>query len=448
MDEYDFDLFVIGAGSGGVRASRIAAGHGAKVAIAEEYRFGGTCVIRGCVPKKLLVYASMFADELHHAASKGWTIGEARFDWATLRDFVNSDVDRLEGLYGNTLAGAGVESFAERAVITGPNNVRLASGREASARHILVATGSWPMMPGFEGSEHCITSNEVFHLEQFPKRLVVMGGGYIAVEFAGVFNALGSKVTLVNRSETILRSYEQGVVERLPPIMQARGMDLQFNARIEQVRKLEDGSLRVALSNGAVIEADQVLVATGRTPNTAGLGLENAGIALGSKGEIPVDGFSKTSCESIYAVGDVTDRVQLTPVAIREGHAFADTVFGGKPRKVDHATIPTAVFSQPSIASVGLTEEQARARHAEIKIYTSDFRPMKNIFSPRMERGFYKMVVDGESDRVLGLHMIGPESAEILQSAAIAIKAGLTKADFDDTTAIHPTMAEELVLLK
>ncbi|MBA4163349.1 MAG: glutathione-disulfide reductase [Erythrobacter sp.] len=448
MAEYDYDLFVIGAGSGGVRASRIAAGHGAKVAIAEEYRFGGTCVIRGCVPKKMLVYASMFADELHHAANKGWTIGEAKFDWATLRDFVNSDVDRLEGLYGDTLAGAGVESFTERAVITGPNGVRLASGREVSARHILVATGSWPMMPGFEGHEHCITSNEVFHLEQFPRRLVVMGGGYIAVEFAGVFNALGSKVTLVNRSETILRSYEQGVVERLPPIMQARGMDLQFNAKIEQVSKLEDGSLRVMLSNGTVIEADQVLVATGRAPNTQGLGLENAGITLGSKGEIPVDDFSKTVCESIHAVGDVTDRVQLTPVAIREGHALADTLFGGRPRKIDHSTIPTAVFSQPSIASVGLTEEQARLQYSEIKIYTSDFRPMKNIFSPRMERGFYKMVVDGESDRVLGLHMIGPESAEILQSAAIAIKAGLTKADFDETTAIHPTMAEELVLLK
>ncbi|KUO55362.1 MAG: glutathione reductase [Sphingomonadales bacterium BRH_c42] len=447
-DPFDYDLFVIGAGSGGVRASRIAAGHGARVAIAEEYRIGGTCVIRGCVPKKMLVYASMFADELHHARNKGWTIGDASFDWATLRDFVNSDVDRLEGLYGNTLGSAGVESFAERAVITGPNTLRLASGREISAAHILIATGSWPVMPDFAGAEHCITSNEVFHLEEFPQRMVVMGGGYIAVEFAGVFNALGSKVTLVNRSETILRSYEQGIVERLPPIMQARGMDLQFNARIEHVTKLDDGSLRVTLSNGAVIDADQVLVATGRAPNTAGLGLENAGIALGSKGEIPVDAFSRTSCENIYAVGDVTDRVQLTPVAILEGHAFADTVFGGKPRKVDHATIPTAVFSQPSIASVGLTEEQARQQYSEINIYTSDFRPMKNIFSPRMERGFYKMVVDGASDRVLGLHMIGPESAEILQSAAIAIKAGLTKADFDDTTAIHPTMAEELVLLK
>ena len=448
MAEYDYDLFTIGAGSGGVRASRIAASHGAKVAVAEEYRFGGTCVIRGCVPKKMLVYASQFAEQLGHAQSKGWTIGEAQFDWATLREFVNGDVDRLEGLYGETLGNAGVEQFHERAVITGPNSVRLASGREVSARYILVATGSWPVMPEFPGNDLCITSNEIFHLSEQPKRLVVMGGGYIAVEFAGIFNALGSKVTLVNRSETILRSYEQGVVERLPPIMQARGMDLRMNAQVTSVEKAGEGSLLVSLSNGEVIEADQVLVATGRAANTAGLGLESAGIELGHNGAIPVDAYSKTSCDSIYAVGDVTDRVQLTPVAIREGHAFADSVFGNNPRHVDHSTIASAVFSQPSIAAVGLTEEQARREFDEVKIYTSDFRPMGNIFSPRMERGFYKMIVDGQTDRVLGIHMIGPESAEIIQAAAVAVKAGLTKADFDATTAIHPTMAEELVLLK
>ena len=447
-DEYDYDLFTIGAGSGGVRASRIAGSHGAKVAIAEEYRYGGTCVIRGCVPKKMLVYASMFAEQLAHTQNKGWTIGEARFDWPTLRDFVNGDVDRLEGLYGETLGGAGVERFDERAVVTGPNSVRLASGREITARYILIATGGWPVMPDFPGNEHCISSNEIFHLEEQPKRLLVMGGGYIAVEFAGIFNALGSKVTLVNRSATILRTYEQDVVERLPPIMQARGIDMQLNAQIERVEQAGDGLLRVSLSNGEVVEADQVLVATGRAANTGGLGLETAGIELGSRGEIPVDAFSKTSCDSIYAVGDVTNRVQLTPVAIREGHAFADTVFGDNPRHVDHSTIASAVFSQPSIASVGLTEKEARAEYDEVNIYTSDFRPMGNIFSPRMERGFYKMVVDGTSDRVLGIHMIGPESAEIIQAAAVAVKAGLTKADFDATTAIHPTMAEELVLLK
>jgi glutathione reductase (NADPH) len=448
MAEYDYDLFTIGAGSGGVRASRIAGGHGANVAIAEEHRYGGTCVIRGCVPKKMLVYASEFAESLHHAQNKGLTIGDVSFDWATLRDFVNSDVDRLEGLYGQTLGGAGVESFSERATVTGPHSVKLASGKEITAKYILVATGGTPVVPPFEGSEHAITSNEIFYLDEFPGRLMVMGGGYIAVEFAGVFNALGGEVTLVNRSETILRTYEQDIVNRLPPIMQARGMDLQFGTQIERIEKNADGSLTVSLSNGVTKEVDQVLVATGRKPAVDGLGLETAGIELGAKGEIPVDATSKTSCDSIYAVGDVTDRVQLTPVAIREGHAFADSIFGGNPRTIDHSVIPTAVFSQPSIASVGMTEEEARAKHGDVAIYTSDFRPMKNIFSPRMERGFYKMIVDAKTDVVLGLHMIGPESGEIIQGAAVAIKAGLTKADFDATTALHPTMAEELVLLK
>jgi len=449
MADYEYDLFTIGAGSGGVRASRIAGGeYGAKVGIAEEYRYGGTCVIRGCVPKKMLVYASMFAEELSHAAHKGWTLGDRTFDWSTLRDFVNGDVDRLEGLYGQTLGGANVESFSERATITGPHSVKLASGREITAKYILVATGGTPVIPPFEGSEHCISSNEIFYLDEQPKRLMVMGGGYIAVEFAGIFNALGSNVTLVNRSETILRTYDQSIVDRLPPIMKARGMDLQMGAQIASVTKNDDGSLTVALTNGVTKQVDQVLVATGRKPNTEGLGLEKAGIELGRKGEIPVDASSKTSCDSIYAVGDVTDRVQLTPVAIREGHAFADSVFGGNPRVVDHSCIASAVFSQPSIASVGLTEEQARSEHSQINVYTSDFRPMKNIFSDRMERGLYKMITDAETDKVLGLHMIGPESAEIIQAAAVAIKAGLTKADFDATTAIHPTMAEELVLLK
>lgn len=448
MADYDYDLFTIGAGSGGVRASRIAGGHGAKVAIAEEHRYGGTCVIRGCVPKKMLVYASEFAESLHHAKNKGLTIGDVSFDWATLRDFVNSDVDRLEGLYGQTLGGAGVESYSERATITGPHSVKLASGKEITAKYILVATGGTPVVPSFEGSEHAITSNEIFYLDTFPKRLMVMGGGYIAVEFAGVFNALGGEVTLVNRSETILRTYEQDIVNRLPPIMEARGMDLQFGAQIERIVKNADGSLTVSLSNGVTKEVDQVLVATGRKPAVDGLGLENAGIELGKKSEIPVDAASKTTCDSIYAVGDVTDRVQLTPVAIREGHAFADSIFGGNPRTIDHSVIPTAVFSQPSIASVGMTEEEARDAYGEVAIYTSDFRPMKNIFSPRMERGFYKMIVDAKTEVVLGLHMIGPESGEIIQGAAVAIKAGLTKADFDATTALHPTMAEELVLLK
>lgn len=448
MPEYDYDLFVIGAGSGGVRASRIAASHGARVAVAEEYRVGGTCVIRGCVPKKMLVYGSMFAEELEHAGNYGWTIGEKSFDWARLRDFVNADVDRLEGLYGKTLESHNVERFLERATITGPHGVKLASGREISAEYILVATGGWPAMPDFPGAEHCISSNEVFHLEQQPGRLVIQGAGYIAMEFAGVFNALGSHVSVINRSEVILRGYDEGIVERLLRIAMMRGIDFRMNCTIKSVERQEDGSLLVDTGNGDPIHADQVLIATGRKPNTDGLGLENAGIELGERGEIPVDDDNKTICDSIYAVGDVTDRIQLTPVAIREGHAFADTIFGDNPRKVDYENIPSAVFSQPPLAGVGLTEREARNTYGNVKIYSSDFRPMKNIFSEQAERGLYKMIVDEASEKILGIHMIGPEAPEILQIAAVAVKAGLTKQAFDDTVALHPSMAEELVLLK
>ncbi|HSG34736.1 MAG TPA: glutathione-disulfide reductase [Sphingomonadaceae bacterium] len=448
MSEFDYDLFVIGAGSGGVRASRIAASHGAKVAVAEEYRIGGTCVIRGCVPKKMLVYGSMFADDLSHAENYGWTIGEASFDWATLRDFVNADVDRLEGLYGKTLESHSCEVFKERATVTGPHGVRLASGREITAKYILVATGSWPAMPEFPGAEHCISSNEVFHFPQQPKRLVIMGAGYIALEFAGVFNSLGSHVTVVNRSQVILRGYEESIVERLLLIAMHRGINFRMDSKIQSVEKQDDGSFLVDLGDGDPLHADAVLIATGRRANTAGLGLESAGVELGKRGEIPVDEYNRTSCDSIYAVGDVTDRVQLTPVAIREGHAFADTVFGNNPRTVDYAAIPSAVFSQPPLAGVGLTEEQARETYGNIKVYSSDFRPMKNIFSDRHERGLYKMICDEASGKILGIHMIGPEAPEILQVAAVAVKAGLTKQAFDDTIALHPSMAEELVLLK
>lgn len=447
MAEFDYDLFIIGAGSGGVRASRIASGHGARVAVAEEYRVGGTCVIRGCVPKKMLVYGSMFAEELGHAETFGWTIGQRSFDWAALRDFVNKDVDRLEGLYGKTLESNKVERFMERATVAGPNTVRLASGREISAKFILVAVGGWPMMPDCPGGDLCISSNEVFHLPEQPKRLVVVGGGYIAMEFAGIFNALGSEVTVVNRSDVILRGYDRPVVERLQGIVEARGIRFAMNSHLQSVEKQADGSLLVDLGSEKIV-ADQVLVATGRKPNTAGLGLENAGIELGVRGEVRVDAYNRTSCPSIYAVGDVTDRVQLTPVAIREGHAFADTVFGNNPRTVEYDHIPSAVFSQPPLAAVGMTEEQARAQFPQVKVYSSDFRPMKNIFSDKAERGLYRMVVDDESGRVLGLHMVGPDSPEILQAAAIAIKAGLTKQDFDNTMALHPSMAEELVLMR
>ena len=445
---YDYDLFVIGAGSGGVRASRIAASHGAKVAVAEEFRIGGTCVIRGCVPKKLLVYGSTFAHELHDAAQMGWQLGEMRFDWATLRDFVASDVDRLERAYTNTLDSNNVEHFAERATIAGPNLVRLASGREISAKFILVAVGAWPVMPEFPGNEHCITSNEVFHLPELPRRVVIQGAGYIALEFACIFNALGCAVTVVNRSDQILRGYDEALRDRLLQITMVRGIDYRFNAPIERVEKQADGSLVVSTRGRDPLVADMVMVATGRRPKTDGLGLEYAGIALGANGEVPVDSYNASLCSSIYAVGDVTDRVQLTPVAIREGHAFADTVFGGRPRTIDYDHIPSAVFSQPPLGGVGLTERQAREQFADIKVFTSDFRPMKNMFANTAERGLYKLVVDGRSDKVLGVHMIGPEAPEILQAAAIAVKAGLTKADFDATVALHPSMAEELVLMR
>ncbi|QIG53147.1 glutathione-disulfide reductase [Altererythrobacter sp. BO-6] len=448
MAEYDYDLFTIGAGSGGVRASRVAAAHGARVAVAEEYRVGGTCVIRGCVPKKMLVYGSMFAEELGHAANLGWTIEGKSFDWATLRDFVNKDVDRLEGLYGQTLSNHKVEVFVERATVTGPHSVRLASGREVTAKYILIATGAWPAMPDFPGVEHCISSNEVFHLEQQPRCLMVVGGGYIAMEFAGIFNALGSEVTVVNRTDRILRSYDEQIVDRMLHIAMGRGIDFRMHSQIQRVDKDADGCLLVDLGGANPVKVDQVLIATGRNPKSAGLGLESAGVELAENGAIRVDEYNRTSCESIYAVGDVTDRVQLTPVAIREGHAFADTVFGGNPRTIDYSSIPSAVFSQPPLAGVGLTESEARKTYGDVKVYTSDFRPMKNIFSTHAERGLYKMIVEATSEKILGIHMIGPEAPEILQVAAVAVKAGLTKQAFDDTVALHPSMAEELVLLR
>ena len=447
-DEFDYDLFVIGAGSGGVRASRVAAAHGARVAVAEEHRVGGTCVIRGCVPKKLLVYGSHFAEELRDAAHYGWNVEGISFDWATLRDTVLRDVDRLNAAYTQTLESNHVERYLERAVITGPHGVRLASGREISARIILVAVGAWPVVPEFPGAEHCITSNEVFHLPTFPRRIVIQGAGYIALEFAGIFNALGSQVTVVNRSDQILRGYDESLRDRLLQITMARGIDYKFNSPIKLMEPQADGTFMITAGDRDPFPADAVMVATGRKPKTDGLGLEAAGIETGEKGEIPVDEYSRTSCPSIYAVGDVTDRVQLTPVAIREGQAFADTVFGDKPSTVDYSCIPSAVFSQPPLAGVGLTEGQARNKFGNVKVYTSDFRPMKNVFAERAERGLYKLVVDANTDKILGIHLIGPEAPEILQAAAIAVKAGLTKADFDATVALHPSMAEELVLMR
>ena len=448
MSNYDYDLFVIGAGSGGVRAARVSAAHGARVAIAEEYRVGGTCVIRGCVPKKLLVYGAHFAEDLADARRFGWDVGTPSFDWPILRDNVLEEVTRIEGVYAQTLASHNVEIFKERAVVTGPNSVKLASGRDITAGKILIATGGWPVRPEFPGSEHAITSNEVFHLETVPKRVVIAGGGYIANEFAGVFHGFGAHVTIVNRGDQILRGYDEQIRDRLLQISMTKGIEFRFNAPFESITKRDDGKLVVAMKGCDEIVADLVLFATGRAPNVAGLGLEAAGVALNDNGAVIVDDDNKSTVDSIYAVGDVTDRVQLTPVAIREGQAFADTIFGNKPTRVDYANIPTAVFSHPPIAGVGMTESQAKNKLGTIRTYTSDFRPMKNVLAGRNERALYKMVVNASTDVVVGLHMIGPDAPEILQAAAVAVKAGLTKAQFDDTVALHPSMAEELVLLK
>jgi len=448
MAGFDYDLFVIGAGSGGVRAARVSAAHGAKVAVAEEFRVGGTCVIRGCVPKKLLVYGAHFAEDLADARRFGWDVPECAFDWKTLRDNVLAEVDRLEGAYGETLANHKVEVIRERAVLTGPNEVRLAGGRTVTARIVLIATGATPVVPEFPGAEHGITSNEAFHLDRVPKRVVIAGAGYIANEFAGIFHQFGAHVTLVNRSDVILRGYDETIRDRLLTISMMKGIDYRFHVKFQSLEKRDDGSLLVHMDGCDAIEADCVMYAIGRKPNTDGLGLDAAGVQLDDKGAVAVDADNKSTCDSVYAVGDVTNRVQLTPVAIREGQAFADTLFGDKPSRVDYENIPSAVFSHPPLAGVGMTEGQARNRLGSVKTYLSDFRPMKNVLAGRNERALYKLVVNAETDEVVGLHMIGPDAPEILQAAAIAIKAKLKKSDFDAVVALHPTMAEELVLMR
>ena len=449
MAEFDYDLFVIGIGSGGTRAARVAAAHGAKVAAAESYRVGGTCVIRGCVPKKLLVYGAHFAEDLADAKRFGWDVpSPCAFDWKTLTANVFEEVDRISGAYGATLDSHGVEVINEHAELTGPNNVRLASGREVTARYILIATGARPQIPTCPGHEFGITSNEAFHLDSVPKRMLIAGAGYIANEFAGVFHQFGAKVTLINRSDQILRGYDEQIRDRLLQISIAKGIEFRFNAAFRGIVKQDDGSLKVSMSNHDDMVVDCVMFATGRVPNTENLGLEAAGVSLNEKGAVQVDEDSRTNVPSIYAVGDVTDRVQLTPVAIREGQAFADTVFGNKPTRVDYHCIPAAVFSHPQMAGVGLTEGQAKQKYGSIKVYVSDFRPMKNVLAGRNERALYKMICEETTGRILGIHMIGPEAAEILQVAAVAVKAGMTKDAFDQTVALHPTMAEELVLMK
>ncbi len=448
MASHDYDLVVIGAGSGGVRAARVAASHGARVAIAEEYRVGGTCVIRGCVPKKLLVYASRFHGDFEDAGGFGWTIGETKFDWSTLIANKDKEIDRLEAAYRGTLNRWKVETIESRAVVTGPHTVKfLATGREATAGKILIATGGRPQTsPDTPGHDLAITSNEAFHLKQLPKTIVVAGGGYIAAEFACIFAGLGVDTTLIYRGPQILRGFDQDLRDDVSAAMRARGIKIVTNQTITAITKAS-GHLLAALSGGDAMAVDQIMYAIGRVPNTRGLGLEGVGVELTPNGAVVVDQHGRSTVPSIYAVGDVTDRVQLTPVAIREGHAFADSVFGKKRWTTDHTTIPTAVFTEPEIGTVGLTEDEARAL-GEVDIYKTRFRPMKYVLAGRDERMLMKLVVDAKSDRVLGCHVLGPDAAEIVQMAAIAMKMGATKADFDSTMALHPSAAEELVTMR
>jgi glutathione reductase (NADPH) len=448
MTKFDYDLFVIGAGSGGVRAARISAGYGARVAVAEEYRVGGTCVIRGCVPKKLLVYASRFADDFEDARGFGWTVGEPRFDWPALIGAKDQELARLEAAYRTALGKAGVEIIEERATVVGPNAVQLKSGRTITAGKILIATGGTPWLAEPRpGREHVITSNEAFDLPRLPASIIVAGGGYIAVEFAGIFSHLGVETTLIYRGDKILRGFDEDVRDHLTEAYTKQGVRIVTGNIFTHFEKTATG-LMGHLSGGGKLEAEQIMFAVGRTPNTAGLGLDKVGVELGWNGHVVVNEYSKSSVDSIFAVGDVTDRVQLTPVAIREGHAFADTEFGGTPRMIEHSMIPTAVFSTPEIATIGLPEHLARERCTKLDIYKASFRPMKAALSGRDERMFMKLIVDGESSKVIGCHVMGEDAAEIVQMAAIAIRLGATKADFDNTMALHPTSAEELVTLR
>ena len=449
MPKFDYDLFVIGAGSGGVRAARIAAGHGARVAIAEEFRYGGTCVIRGCVPKKLYVYASHFSEVFEEAASFGWHVPAVSHDWPTLRANKEQEITRLEGIYRTNLANAGVELFDTRAILEGTNEVRLLTDeRTVTAQYILIATGGAPYLdPTIGGLEHAITSNEVFDLEHFPKKILVKGAGYIAIEFAGIFHGLGAETTLIYRRDKILRGFDDDLRDHLQAEYEKKGIRFIFNDVITRIEKTDDGLLNHT-RGGECIRTDQTLLAKGRIPNTTGLGLEKAGVETHRGGAILVNKYSKSSVDNIYAVGDVTNRVALTPVAIREGHAFADTVFGGKDIVVDHATIPTAVFSQPEIGTVGLTESEAREKFTDVDIYKATFRPMKLTLSDRDEKMLMKIIVNPGDDKVLGVHIIGPDAGEMAQLLGIALKMGATKADFDATMAVHPTASEELVTMR
>jgi len=452
MAGYDLDLFVIGGGSGGVRAARMAAQAGARVAIVESHRYGGTCVIRGCVPKKLLVYASHFHEDFEDAAGFGWRVAGAAFEWARLIANKDREIDRLEGVYERLLEESGVEVLRGHGRLLDAHRVHVetADGEGETTRTaetVLIATGGWPVFPPGPGWEHGITSNEAFHLARLPERLAVYGGGYIAVEFAGIFNGLGSQVTQIYRGPQILRGFDDDVRDTLAGELVKKGIDLRVETLIDRIEKA-GATLKVHLSDGEVLACDAVMAATGRAPNTANLGLDAAGVALTDQGAVKVDAYSRSSQANIYAVGDVTDRIALTPVAIQEAMAFVDTVFRGRPRAMDHANVPSAVFSQPPVATVGLTEAQARAEVGALDVYRSTFRPLKHTLSGRDERTMMKLIVARDSQKVVGAHMVGLDAAEIVQGVAIAIKMGATKADFDATVGIHPTAAEEFVTLR
>ncbi|RZN25608.1 glutathione-disulfide reductase [Bradyrhizobium sp. Leo121] len=449
MAEYDVDLFVIGGGSGGVRAARIAAGHGAKVMVAEEYRMGGTCVIRGCVPKKLFVIGSHVQQEIEDAAGFGWTIPQASFDWPTLVANKDKEIARLEAAYTTNVEKSGAHIVKTRAIFEDAHTLRLATGETVKAKYVLIATGGAPNHgPVIPGIEHVISSNEAFHLPELPRRIVIQGGGYIALEFAGIFAGFGSDVTVIYRGDNILRGFDEDVREHVRAEMEKRGITILTGCTVTKVDR-HGKEFTTHLSNGSSLASEKVMFAIGRHPNVANLGLEKAGVAINpDNGGIAVDAWSKSSVPNIYAIGDVTHRHNLTPVAIREGHAFADTVFGKRPVQVDHASIPTAVFSQPEVGTVGLTEAEARAQFSHVDVYKTSFRPIKATMSGRDTRVLMKLVVDGVSDRVLGCHIVGDCAAETIQVLAIAVKMKATKADFDATIALHPTAAEELVTMR
>ena len=446
VPDFDYDLFVIGAGSGGVRAARMAAGFGARVAIAEERYLGGTCVNVGCVPKKLFVYGSHFAEDFDDARCYGWHSRDTGFHWPTLRDNKTREIERLNGIYEGLLDDAGVEIIARRAVLTGPHEVQV-GGSTATAENILVATGSWPVVPPFPGSELAITSNEAFYLEEFPNRVLIIGGGYIAVEFAGIFAGLGAEVTLAYRGELFLRGFDAGIRRFVAGEIGTKGVALRFETRIESVTR-RGSHLECRFADGAELDVDLVLVATGRAPSSARLGLAAAGVSVGAGGAIPVDSGYRTNVPHIYAIGDVIDRIQLTPVAIAEGMCIAHNLFNGECRRVDYENVPTAIFCQPNIGTVGPTEEEARVRHPNLAVYESTFTPMKHTLTRRAERTMMKLLVNAEDDRILAAHMCGPEAGEIIQGLGVAIKAGATKSDFDATIGIHPTAAEEFVTMR